>query len=277
MQAYKDFAAWALTQHGAKIKKLCSNRGGKFTGKDFDKFLNEQGTKRRLTTHDTPQHNGVAESLNRCLLKCVRAMRHDSRLPKYLWGEAVNFATWLKNCTSTRALGNVTPYKRLYGNKPNLAGEPEWGQHVWVHDDSGSKLDARAIEGHWVGYDKDSTHAHRIYIPSKNSIAVEQNVRFVPTNVTIHTGPAPVNSSPAPPSPVLPPALPPISTTAQPFPSDVQDLEGEEEGCQEAALTRRIAWQRSGGGIGSGPSGKQLHLATPELTAWQERPADSSQ
>ena len=47
--------------------------------------------------------------------------------------------------------------------------------------------------------------------------------------------------------------------------------------CQETALTRCIAWRRSGGGIGPGPSGKQLHPATPELTAWQERPADSSQ
>ena len=47
--------------------------------------------------------------------------------------------------------------------------------------------------------------------------------------------------------------------------------------CQEAALTRRIAWRRSGGGVGLGPSGKQLHPATPELTAWRERPADSLQ
>ena len=47
--------------------------------------------------------------------------------------------------------------------------------------------------------------------------------------------------------------------------------------CQEAALTRHIAWRRSGGGVGLGPSGKQLHPATPELTAWRKRPADSSQ
>ena len=47
--------------------------------------------------------------------------------------------------------------------------------------------------------------------------------------------------------------------------------------CQEAALTRHIAWQRSGGGVGLGPSGKQLYPATPEFTAWQEGPADSSQ
>ena len=47
--------------------------------------------------------------------------------------------------------------------------------------------------------------------------------------------------------------------------------------CQEAALTRRTSWRRSEGGVGLGPSGKQLYPATPELTAWQERLADSLQ
>ncbi len=63
--AYKAFMAWAKTQHGAHIKRLRSDRGGEFTGRDFTSFLQEEGTERCLTTHDTPQHNGVAESLNR--------------------------------------------------------------------------------------------------------------------------------------------------------------------------------------------------------------------
>ena len=33
----------------------------------------------------------------------------------------------------------------------------------------------------------------------------------------------------------------------------------------------------SGGGVGLGLSGEQQYPATSELTAWQERPADSSQ
>ena len=45
--------------------------------------------------------------------------------------------------------------------------------------------------------------------------------------------------------------------------------------CQEAALTRHTSWRRSR--VGLGPSGKQLYPATPELTAWREGPADSSQ
>ena len=59
---------------------------------------------------------------------------------------------------------------------------------------------------------------------------------------------------------------------------DTPQLNGVAERlCQEAALTRRTAWRCSEGGVGLGLSGKQLHPATPELTAWQERPADSLQ
>ena len=54
-------------------------------------------------------------------------------------------------------------------------------------------------------------------------------------------------------------------------------LSPAEQNCQEAALTRRTSRGRSREGVELGLSGKQLHPATPELTAWQERPADSSQ
>src|SRR6266404_4844401 len=83
-------------------------------------------------------------------------MMHQADLPHKLWAEAIRYAAWLKNRLPTKDLGSVTPYKRLYGNKPHLAGLPEWGQWVWVHDSSGSKLDTRATQAHWVGYDAES-------------------------------------------------------------------------------------------------------------------------
>jgi transposase InsO family protein len=185
-QAYKTFVAWAETQHGVRIKRLRSDRGGEYTGGNFSKFLNSQGTERRLTTHDTPQHNGVAESLNRRLLERVRAVLHASQLPKSLWGEAIQFIVWLKNRVITRALGKVTPYEQLYGSKPDLGGVPEWGRPVWVHVDSGSKLNGRGAKARWVGFDRDSTHAHRIYWQDKNRVSVERNVRFTSNTVTVH-------------------------------------------------------------------------------------------
>jgi transposase InsO family protein len=218
LDSYRAFANWALTQHNTKIKTLRSDRGSEYTGCEFTKFLQEQGTERRLTTHDTPQHNGVAESLNRHLLERVWAVLHQSDLPKNLWAEALHFAVWLKNCTSTQALGNnTTPYEKLYGNKPNLSGVPEWGQAIWVHFGTGSKLDVRGIEARWVGYDAESTHAHRVYWPYKNSVMIERNVKFASPYVTIHSGPPriimplPIHGPAPPPGPPAPPAraLPP--------------------------------------------------------------------
>ncbi len=179
--AYKAFATWAQTQHGVCIKWLQSDHGGEYTGDAFTHFLKEQGTECQLTTHNTPQHNGMAESLNCHLLERVRAILHHSSLPKTLWGEGVLFAVWLKNRTSTHILGNVTPYEHLYQDKPNLGGVPEWGQHVWVHSAAGSKLNAHALEARWVGFDSDSMHAHHVYWPSKNSVSIEHNVKFAPT------------------------------------------------------------------------------------------------
>ena len=229
--AYKAFTAWAKTQHNIKIKQLRSDRGGEFTGNDFTKFLEQQGTERRLTTHNTPQHNGIAESLNRRIFERVCAMLHAAELPKNLWGEAVNHAVWLKNRTSTRVLGNVTPFERLYGEKPNLGGVPEWGQRVWVHNNAGSKLDAWATEARWVGFDSDSPHAHRVYWMGKNSISVERNIKFVPVTVSVYTPPpsydsitapttiqpsAPVVTQPTAPTAITPSRMAPVIITLRP-------------------------------------------------------------
>jgi hypothetical protein len=74
--AYKAYEAELLRQKGIQIKKLFSDRGGEFV-------------------HDTPEHNGIAERLNRTLLEKVRAMLHASGLPKFLWGETVKHAVYV--------------------------------------------------------------------------------------------------------------------------------------------------------------------------------------
>ncbi len=174
LDAYKAFVAWAHTQHRARIKHLWSDCGGKYTGAEFTKFLKEQGMEHRLTTHDMPQHNGVAELLNHRLVERVQAILHQSGLPKNLWGEAIHFCIWLKNQMSTQAIGQATTlFERLTGHKPNLAGMPEWGQCIWVHNALGSKLDTRASIVWWVGFDQDSPHVHHIYWPEKGSVLVE--------------------------------------------------------------------------------------------------------
>ena len=232
LDAYKEFAQWVHTQHGVRIKRLRSDRGGEYTGEAFTKFLKEQGTERRLTTHDTPQHNGVAESLNRRIMERVRAFLAQSGLPNFLWAEAAQFVVWLKNRTPTKVLGNVTPYEKVTGLKPNLAGIPEWGQRVWVRRGKGNKLDMRALKAHWVGYDEQSTHAHRIYWPEDRWISVERDVRFMSDSVTVHTPLLGMNQRPddAPGVTQRPPTPPPEPDPDPPAATDSGEEEIEVEG-----------------------------------------------
>ena len=181
-EKYQNFEAWLWTQHGARIKVLHSDRGGEYLSEDFSKHLKKAGTIRRLTVHDTPEYNGVAERLNQTLMEKVRAMLHDSKLPKFLWGEALKYAVYVKNRTWTRALDNTTPFEVLTSSKPDISNLQVWGQKVWVHDQNGTKLNGRAKKGYWVGVD-DESRAHRIYWPEKRSVTVERSIKFIPNEV----------------------------------------------------------------------------------------------
>ena len=87
----------------------------------FNAHLLAAGMARKLTVHDTPQLDGVAECLYRTLLERIRAFAHGSGLPKSLWGEALRHAVWLKNRTATRALDGKEAFEALYSRPPGLS------------------------------------------------------------------------------------------------------------------------------------------------------------
>jgi hypothetical protein len=153
---YKQYEAWAETQHGTKIKHLKMDRGGEYLSDAFTNHLKSKGTVWSLTVHDTPEENGVSERLNRMLLEHARAMHLTAELPKFLWTESIQHVIWLKNRTSTCALDGRTPYEIVHGTKPDLTGLPEWGTRVFVLKESSGKLESKADKGRWVGYSDES-------------------------------------------------------------------------------------------------------------------------
>ena len=176
--AYQTYEGWLSNQHNARIKSLRTDRGGEYLSDEFSAHLKKAGTVRRLTVHDTPEHNGVAERLNRTILEKVRAMLHDSDLPKFLWAEATAHAVYLKNRSWTRTIGDTTPFEVLNGRKPNVGNLHPWGCKVRVHDTSGSKLDGRSSIGRWMGFDAETRDGHRIYWPERRTVTVERSVKF---------------------------------------------------------------------------------------------------
>src|SRR5882672_6146645 len=174
---YKAYEAWLDTQHVAKIKCLQMDHGGEYLSHDFDTHLKAHGTVCSLTVHNTPEENGIYEHLNHTLLEHACAMHPSTDLPKFLWAESVQHATWLKNHTSMQALNGKTPFEMLFKQKPKLENLPEWGTRVFVLRKGCSKLDEKAEEGRWVGYSPD-TQGHRIYWPGRHHVSVERNIVF---------------------------------------------------------------------------------------------------
>ena len=189
---------------GTRLRKLRSDRGGEYLSAEFDQYLKDQGIERQLTVHHSPQQNGVAERLNRTLVEHARAMLLARELPKYLWAEAINYATWLKNRLPSRAIPGHTPYDLIHKTKPNLAQAHEFGAKVYVHQQDSGKLEARAVEAVFVGVD-DQSKGYRIYWPGKRWVSVERNVSFVPQTVTVADDvPDEGESAPPPVAPVAP-------------------------------------------------------------------------
>jgi len=152
-------------------------------------------------------------------------MLHVAQLPKGLWAEALMHAIWIKNWMSTKALDKSTPYQALTGCKPDLTATREWGQKAWVHDPANSKLDGRAREARWVGFDIDSA-AHQMYQPTAGKVSVEHNMKFEPDRVLTSAPPTLTDTYPA--SPAAPMTHTPMSI-ADPVPADLlTGLEGGE-------------------------------------------------
>ena len=83
-------------------------------------YLKRKVTEQKLTVHDTPAHNGVAECRNWTIVECIHALLHASGLSKFLWGEAAHYVIWLMNWTTMKAVDGMMPYEAAFGRKPDL-------------------------------------------------------------------------------------------------------------------------------------------------------------
>ena len=105
-----------------RVKALRTDGGGEYTGESTQRFLRERGIKYEMTTADTPQHNGVAERMNRTLVETTRTLLADADLPNTYWYDAVEYAAYLHNIVPTRSLDDdLTPEEAWSGNKPNVS------------------------------------------------------------------------------------------------------------------------------------------------------------
>jgi hypothetical protein len=111
-------------------------------------------------------------------ISTARALLLQSKLPTFLWAEAVNFIVWLHNHQSTTSVPTLkTPHKIITRKCLNFATLHPWGYRVLVKDLNAGKLQSRVREGRYLGPDSESL-GYRIYWEGKQSITVEREVFF---------------------------------------------------------------------------------------------------
>ncbi|GJT28936.1 retrovirus-related pol polyprotein from transposon TNT 1-94 [Tanacetum coccineum] len=127
----------------------------------------------------TPQQNGVVERRNRTLVEAARTMLIFSRLPEFLWAEAVATACFTQNRSIINTRHNKTPYELLRGRKPNVEYFHVFGSLCYPtndRDDLG-KMKPKADIGVFIGY-SETSRGFQIYNRRTKRIMETIHVKF---------------------------------------------------------------------------------------------------
>lgn len=99
---FLQFIAMAEKQTGKTLKQFRSDNGKEYMNSKFKTYFQNRGILHQTTVSYTPQQNGIAERINRTLVEMARCMIQQSGVPQYLWAEAINTATYIRNHSPTK-------------------------------------------------------------------------------------------------------------------------------------------------------------------------------
>lgn len=158
------------------LKKLRSDGGGEYMGKQFKDVLVQNKIKHEQSAPYSPHQNGVAERSWRTLFDMGRCLLIGSKLPQDLWPYALMHAAYIRNRCYVERLSQ-TPYFMLTGRKPDLSNMHVFGSVCFTLEQKRSKLDPKSKRGIFVGYDKESP-AFLVYSPDDKRVRKSRSVRF---------------------------------------------------------------------------------------------------
>ncbi|GKU85719.1 hypothetical protein SLEP1_g345 [Rubroshorea leprosula] len=176
---FQYYHAMVERETGLKLKCLRTNNGGEYTSKEFRDYCSKHGMRHEKTVPGTPQHNGVAERMNRTIVEKVRCMLRMTTLPKPFWGEAINTAVYLINRSPSVPLNFEIPEKAWMGKDVGYSHLRVFGCKAFMHvpKEQRSKLDDKAIPCIFVGYG-DEEFGYRLWDPEKKKTVRSRDVVF---------------------------------------------------------------------------------------------------
>nr|GEU67015.1 hypothetical protein [Tanacetum cinerariifolium] len=127
----------------------------------------------------TPQQNRVLERRNQTLVAAARTMLIFSRVPLFLWAEAIATAYYSKNLFIIHRRFNKTPYELINDKKPDISCLHAFGALCYLKNDREDirKLSAKDDIGFFIGYSAKSC-TYRVYNRRINKMIETMNVTF---------------------------------------------------------------------------------------------------
>ena len=92
-EAFQIFKAAAENESQKKIREVMTDNARELCMGEMKDICIREGIKLHTSVRYSPESNGVAERTIGVLTNAVRAMLHDSGLPKFLWAEAFSART----------------------------------------------------------------------------------------------------------------------------------------------------------------------------------------
>ena len=89
-QCLQKLITWLETQTGNKVKKVRSDNALELTNQAMGEFYASKGIIHETTAPYTPESNGKAERDMRVIKESARTMLKASKLPDFMWAEAVH-------------------------------------------------------------------------------------------------------------------------------------------------------------------------------------------
>ena len=168
-------------QTGKKLKTLHTDNGGEFISGTLTEYLADNGTTITYTTPHTPQHNAIAERMIQTIMNTTRCMMIQAQAPACMWALAVKCAAYILNRRMSTVNNNKTISESWHDKKVKINNMHTWGCDAYYYKhkvERDSKVDDRAEEGIFVGYDIDNDSYYYIYNTNTDKIIKTRDVRM---------------------------------------------------------------------------------------------------
>ncbi|KAL4025846.1 hypothetical protein IC575_014252 [Cucumis melo] len=150
--AFQNFKTCVEKSLCQSIKSLQTDGGTEF--KPFKHFLDQHGIEHRIACPYTSKQNGIVERKHRHIMEMGLTLLSQATLPLSFWVEPFSTSVYLINRLSTPVLDNISPLKKLFGQKPNFPSLRVFGCkcYPYLRPYQSHKLSLRSTPCTFLGY-----------------------------------------------------------------------------------------------------------------------------